>query len=334
MRLVPQGWFSARLKFGKTSAIALVAAGLCALISCIPKPLTPLRVATNVWPGYETLYLARSLGYYDNTPIRLVDYPSGTEEVRAYRNGEVEAAGISIDRALALAATDPDVRIIVVMDISHGGDAILGKPNLPNLAALKGKRVGVESTALGAFAIARALEKAGMSPKDVQIVSLQVSEHERAFKEGQVDAVVTFGPPRAKLLAAGAKVLFDSSQIPGEIVDVLIACESAIAHQQETLQNLVNGRFRALEYLEQNPQDAARRIAPRTGVTPEQFLDSLKGLRQPNLSENQRLLSQQDSALRLGVQRLAQIMVEKKLLPQAVNPVPLLDARFVQKAKW
>ncbi|HEY9807297.1 MAG TPA: hypothetical protein V6D04_12060, partial [Candidatus Obscuribacterales bacterium] len=64
----------------------------------------PLRVAVNLWPGYETLYLARSLGYYDNTPIQLVDLPSGAEEVRAFRNHNVEAAAVSLDQALVLAA--------------------------------------------------------------------------------------------------------------------------------------------------------------------------------------------------------------------------------------
>ncbi|TAF95963.1 MAG: nitrate ABC transporter [Oscillatoriales cyanobacterium] len=298
---------------------------LCTVIlaSCT-KAEAPLRVGANVWPGYETLYLARSLGYYDNTPIRLVDYPSGTEEVRAYRNGEIEAAGISIDQALVLAATNPDVKIVVVMDFSNGGDVILGKPEIPNLQGLKNRPVGVESTALGAFIITRALEQKGMSPKDIKIVSLGVSEHERAFKDGKVDAVVTFGYARTKLLAVGAKQLFDSSQIPGEIVDVLIVRDDVINKQPKALQALVDGRFRALDYLTKNPQDAASRIAPRTGVTPEQFLESLKGLSSPSLQENQKLLGKTDPSLLNGVKRLSQVMLENKLLPKAVNPAPLV----------
>jgi NitT/TauT family transport system substrate-binding protein len=277
--------------------------------------------------------LARSLGYYDNTPIRLVDYPSGTEEVRAYRNGEIEAAGISIDQALVLAATNPDVKIVVVMDFSNGGDVILGKPEIPNLQGLKNRPVGVESTALGAFIITRALEQKSMSPKDIKIVSLGVSEHERAFKDGKVDAVVTFGSTRTKLLAAGAKLLFDSSQIPGEIVDVLIVREEVINKQPKALQALVDGRFRALDYLTKNPQDAAIRMAPRTGVTPEQFLESLKGLSSPNLEENQKLLGKTDPSLLNGVKRLSQVMLENKLLPKAVDSAPLLDERLVKNVK-
>lgn len=304
-----------------------------ALTSCPSPPPQTLRIGSNLWPGYETLYLARNLGYYDNKPIQLVDYPSGTEEVRAYRNGEIEGAGLSIDQALILAATQGNIRIIAVMDVSNGGDVILGRPGIANIKALKGKRVGVESTALGAFFIARALEKNGMTPKDIQIVSLQLTEHERAYKEGKVDAIVTFGPPKAKLLAAGAKLLFDSSQIPGEIVDTLVVRTDAIAKSADTIQALVNGRFRALDYLEKHPQDSAQRIAPRTQVTPEQIQAAFKGLKQPNLADNQRLLDQSDPALINGMRRLVEIMLEEGLLPKAIDPATILDDRFIKNAK-
>jgi NitT/TauT family transport system substrate-binding protein len=308
-------WIKLLLKLKKSFTLGIATVTLCiAILASCTKAEPPLRVGTNVWPGFETLYLARSLGYYDRTPIRLVDYPSGTEEVRAYRNGEIEVAGLSMDETLALAATNPDVKIVVVMDFSNGGDVILGKPELQNLQGLKGRPVG-------------------MSPQDIKIVSLGVSEHERAFKTGKVDAVVTFGAARTKLLAAGAKLLFDSSQIPGEIVDVLIVREEVINQQSKALQALVDGRFRALDYLSKNPQDAASRMALRTGVTPEQFLESLKGLSSPNLQENQKLLAKTDPSLLNGVKRLSQVMLENKLLPKAVNLAPLFEDKLVKNGK-
>lgn len=307
--------------------------GLAVLLSCGKAPPPPLRVAVNLWPGYETLYLARSLGYYNDTPIQLVDLPSGTEEVRAFRNRNVEVAAVSLDQALVLAATDPEIRIITVMDFSEGGDVILAKPEISTLKALKGKRVGVEASALGAYIITRALEQNGLSAQEIQVVSLGLSEQERAFNNGRVDAVVTFGPVRSKLLMTGAKQLFDSSQIPGEIVDVLVVREETIASERDVLQVLVNGRFQALNYLAKNPQDAARRIAPRTGVVPNQFLESLEGLRSPSLLENQKLLGKVDPALLQSAQRLVRVMMANKLLSQAVDPAPLLDDRLVQRAR-
>lgn len=320
------------MKLIKTFIISLATVLLLEFVfaSCVKEAPPPLRVGTNIWPGYESLYLARNLGYYDNTSIRLVDYPSSSEIIRAYRNGDLEVVAITMDETLSLVETQPNIRVVLITDVSNGADVILGKPEIQSLKDLKGRRVGLESTALGAFVITRALEQVDLSPKDVQIVSLGVSEHERAFKQGTVDAVVTFEPVRSNLLKSGAKLLFDSTQIPGEIVDVLVVRKELLTSQLNSLKVLISGWSRALDYLKQNPQDAARRIAPRTGITPEQFLKSLKGLRIPDIQENQKLLGKTDTSLLNAVRRLSEVMKENKLLQPAVVSTPLLDERLVK----
>ena len=86
---------------------------------------------------------------------------------------------------------------------------------------LKGKSVAVESGALGAFVLSRALALNGMQASDVNVVHLESNEQPSAFEKGQVDGAVTFDPYRVQFLRAGASTLFDSTQIPGEIVDLL-----------------------------------------------------------------------------------------------------------------
>ncbi|MGD2181728.1 ABC transporter substrate-binding protein [Lusitaniella coriacea] len=303
---------------------------LSLLTSCNTAPASPLRVAINPWPGYETLYLARSLGHYENTPIELIDFPSAAEEMRAYRNGNVEAMASTLDQALTLATTQSDVRIVTIMDFSEGGDVILAKPEILNLKALKGKRVGVEASALGAYTISRALELADLTPKDIEVVSLRLSEHERAFKDGEIDAVVTFGAARTRILETGAKQIFDSSQIPGEIVDTLVVRQSVLETQSEASQALVKGHFEAREYLKKHPQESAERVAPRTQITPEQFLESFEGLRSPDIQENQTLLGGENPLLLKTARRLVAIMMDNDLLSKPVDPANLLDDRLVK----
>jgi NitT/TauT family transport system substrate-binding protein len=297
------------------------------------KEQPPLRLGTVVWPSLENFYLARDLGYYKDTPIRLVDYPSASALMRAYRNGELEAATLTMDEVLLLATTEPNVRVALITDTSYGGDVILGKPEIKSLQDLKDRRVGVESTALGAFVLTRALGKVGMSSQEVKIISLEASEHEQAFRNGRVDAVVTYDPVRSKLLATGATLLFDSKQIPGEIVDVIAVPEPLITSQSDSLQALLKGWFNSLDYLQQHPQDAIARMAPREAVTAKQFQESLKGMLIPNLEENQKILGFADSAFKNGVQQLSKVMLDNKLLQKAVDPIPLLDGRLVKAIK-
>ncbi|MBW4506461.1 MAG: ABC transporter substrate-binding protein [Scytonematopsis contorta HA4267-MV1] len=301
------------------------------LTGCIQKPPDHLRVGFLVWPGYESLYLARDLGYYQDSSIRLVDYPSASELIRAFRNRDLEAVTLTLYEALLVAETQPDARIVLIIDSSNGADVVLGKPEIKTLQGIKGKRLGVESGALGAFVVTRALEQVALKPKDVQIVSLGVSEHEKAYKQGNVDAVVTFEPTRSNLLAAGANLLFDSSQIPGEILDVLVVRQNLLSKRQSETQTLINGYFRALNYLKTNPQDAALRIAPREGVTPEQFLKSLEGIHLPELQENQNLLSKIDTVPLNRIKDVATFMVDNKLLNKYIDPTSLFDDSIIKK---
>jgi NitT/TauT family transport system substrate-binding protein len=287
-----------------------------------------------VWPGFECLYLARDLGYYKDTSIRLVEYNATSEITRAFRNRELEAIAYTVPEALSLVAAEPTLQAVLVTDISNGGDVIVAKPRIQDLPALKGRRVGMESSSgLGAYMITRALEQVKLSPKDVRIIPLEVSEHEQEFKKGTVDAVITYEPARSTLLAAGGKLLFDSSKIPNEIADILFVRGDLLTSQSANLQALIKGWFRALAYLKSNPQDAAHRIAPREGISPEQFLESLKGIHIPNIEENQKLLGKTDTSLLNAIKRLSKVMVENNLLEQAVEPTRLLNDELVKSVQ-
>ncbi|VXD17277.1 ABC transporter substrate-binding protein [Planktothrix paucivesiculata] len=306
----------------------LICIGLGILVSCFEQPTIPLLVGVNNWPGFAPLYLAEELGYYQNTSIDIVDYPSTTEVSNALRSGNLQAGGMSIDENLILAETFPEVRAIMLIDVSNGADVIIGKPELQTLADIKGKKVGVENTALGAYILSRALDKAGLSLQDITVVSLDFSEHEAGFKQGEVDAVVTFEPVRSNLLATGAKVLFDTTKIPGEVVDVLVVRQDTLETQSKDLEQLVRGWFMALDYLKKEPENAAKIMARRGGITAKEFLDSLKLLSFFTPTENQKLLSQTDPSMVNSANKLSKLMQEKKLLQSNIDFSSLLDARF------
>ncbi|MCT0206896.1 ABC transporter substrate-binding protein [Synechococcus sp. CS-1332] len=303
-----------------------------AITSCTGLSSAPLRIGANLWTGYETLFLAKDLGDLKGKPIQLIEYPSVTEVVRAYRNGEIDGAGLTVDEVIALTDTQADIRIIAILDFSDGGDVILARPGFSKLQDLKGKRIGMESTALGAFFLARALELNDMSPQDVTVVSLELSDHQAAYNDGRIDAVVTFGPARTNLLKAGATSLFDSSMIPGDIVDTLAISTKTIATNADHLQARVEARFKALDYFQKTPQDATRRMARRTQVKPEELLDAFSLLQQPSLKENVALLSQSNPALVESMQKLIQVMLNNGLISKNIDPATLLNPQFVERA--
>jgi NitT/TauT family transport system substrate-binding protein len=205
-------------------------------------------------------------------------------------------------------------RVILVVDVSHGADAVVGRRGMRGMRDLKGKRVAVEGGALGAFVLSRALAKNGMQPSDVKVVHLESNEQPSAFEKGEVDGAVTFDPYRDQLLRAGATTLFDSRQIPGEIVDLVAVRASVIERQPKAVDALLQGWLRATDYLEREPQDAARRMGIRQQTTGEQFLKALQGLHIPSRAENLRMLGGPEPQLVVSGRRLMALMLESKLL--------------------
>ena len=281
---------------------------------CMREPETALRIGTNVWIGSEPLYLARELGRLDPAVVQLVEYPSASEVLRAFRNQAIDGMVISLDELFGLVADGLQPRIILVVDVSHGADVVVGRRGMRTMQDLKGKSVAVESSALGAFVLSRALALNGMQASDVNVVHLESNEQPSAFEKGEVDGAVTFDPYRAQFLQAGAKTLFDSRQIPGEIVDLLAVRANVFAKQPKSTQALLAGWFDAIDYMKREPEDATRRMGIRQQSTGEQFLEALQGLYIPSREDNLRMLGGAAPELAVTGRRLMALMVDAKLL--------------------
>ncbi len=270
-----------------------------------------LQVGTNQWPGYEPLYLAKSKGFYPEN-LRVVLLPSASEVMRALRNEVIDVAGLTLDEALILASSGVDLKIFLVADISAGADVILARPELNSVAELKGRRVGVESTALGAFMLSRALQLSGLQASDVELVDLQVDQHEEAYLTDKVDAVVTFEPVRTRLLKAGARPIFDSRQLPEEIVDVLVIRTSVIETQRENLKALIDGWFKARDLLVENNHSAMVLAAKHQGISAAELSEALTGIELPARGKVSYLINEAELVNRaVPIQRWMQ---QKKLL--------------------
>lgn len=312
--------------------IALVTLTVATGWGCAREPQVPVRVGTHIWPGFEPLYLARTEGFYSPQSVRLVEYTTGSDGLRAFQAGAIDAMALTLDEALLLAETNPDMGVVLVVDTSVGGDAVLARPDISSLRALKGKRVGLETSALGAYVLARALRTVGMAPSDVQLVPLETMEQERAFKEGRVDAVVTYEPFRTRLLALGARQVFDSSQIPGEIVDVIIVRRSFADRNPEQVALLVQGWFKALDLIRTDRQRAVSSMAKRERLSAAEFEQAFQLLRLYDLAQNRALLTGPAPTLVPTAQRLGELMVANRLLERPPDLKRLIDGRFVEEA--
>lgn len=245
----------------------------------------------------------------------MVELTSASEVIHELRSGTLEGAALTLDESLTLLDDGFDLRVILIMDFSDGGDVLLAKPGIDSLEKLRGRRIAVETTAVGGIVLDSALRKGGLKPDDVEIVPCSIEEHVDRYPE--VDAVVTFETMRTKIKKLGAVTLFDSSEIPDRIVDVLVVKAEVAESHSRSLSRLLAGYFRAREHLAANPDDAAKRMAVRLGLSPEEMLTAYEGMRLPELDENRKILTG------------AQPPLERNLLQSLSGIGKLADGRFL-----
>lgn len=283
------------------------------VISGCDSPGPALRIGTNVWPGYEPLYLAREQGLYDHH-IKLVELPSASDVMDALRMGHLEGGALSLDEVLSLVQEGQDLVVVLVFSFSAGADVIMAHPDIKTLGDLRGKTIALETTAVGALMLKNAMEFAELQDDALHIRHIGLSDHLNAYKAGSIDAMITFEPFSSELAHAGAHVLFDSSAIKGQIVDVLAIRREVITQQPRPIQELIQGYFQARRMLRTTPAAALAIMNQRMRLPEDDVGKMFDGIELADIAENRRLLSGDPSPLSRHSDHLALIMVKQKLM--------------------
>lgn len=301
------------------AAAALVGTG------CSASSPQALRIGAHPWLGYELMFLARSRGFIQPEQVRLIEAPTASASLRALAAGTLEGAGLTLDEVLSARARGLMLTVVAVFDVSHGADVLLARSPLDSLAALKGRRIGVEQTATGALMLDAALTQGGVYPGDVTLVPLEFSAHESAYLSGRVDALVTFEPVRSLLLRQGARELFSSAQVPGLIVDVLAVRADVLPQQGDALRALVAGILRAQADWQRDPATCAALMAPRLRLQPAEVIQAFGLLNLPDAAANRQWLGGSPPQLLRAAERLLMVMHRAALLPVGADPLQAAD---------
>ncbi|HEX8822262.1 MAG TPA: ABC transporter substrate-binding protein [Archangium sp.] len=307
----------------RQSRLLAVVLLLCA--ACTPAPQAPLRVGTVPWPGYEPLFLARELGLFPAQRVHLVEYVTSAQSVRAFRNGAIDAIAASLEEALLFDELGHEPRVVLVFDASHGADCLMTRPEVAGLSALKGRRVGSEDSMLGLYMLNRALQETGLRREDVRLEFSPLETHVEAYQRGELDAVVTYEPYCQQLADVGARRLFDSKNIPGEVVDVLVVRQSVLEAHPEQVDALLRGWFAALAWTREHPQEGVRRMARRLDLDAGRFQETLSGLQLMGEHEQHAQLTGPRPRLYDSIERLGELLRHHQLLRKQPEASRLLD---------
>lgn len=153
----------------------------------------------------------------------------------------------NMDALTIPAAGGVDSTALIVGDYSNGNDGILIK-GTNSLTALKGKPINLVQLSVSHYLLARALEKNGMSEKDIKVVNTADADLVAAFGTSDVQAIVTWNPLLAEAKKQpGSQLAFSSAQIPGEILDLLVVNTATLKKHPELGKALTGAWYETLQ---------------------------------------------------------------------------------------
>ncbi|MEN0614492.1 ABC transporter substrate-binding protein [Klebsiella indica] len=202
-----------------------------------------LRIADQKGGMRSQLEAANAL---QNLPydIKWSEFPAAAPLAEALNAGAVDAGIIGDAPLLFALANGAPVKAIAVDKSNPAGTAVLVSPGSPlkNAADLKGKRIATGKGSIGHFVALKALEQAGISPKDVQWVFLGPVDAKVALLSGSVDAWATWEPYTTQLVKTGAGQILVTGKglLPGNTF--LAATNDALKDPQKhaALQDYLN----------------------------------------------------------------------------------------------
>lgn len=205
--------------------------------------------------------------------IDLVQINDYIEAINLYTAGRFDGATMAnMDLLTIPAAGGVDTTALITGDFSNGNDAVVLK-NRDRLEDIKGLDVYLLELSVSHYTLARALDSVGLSERDVRVVNTSDSDIVTVFRDDSVQAATLWNPQLSEVMRdPDAVKVFDSTEIPGEILDIMAVNTEVLAENPELGKALTGAWFEAMEIIfgdDEAAQEAKEFMAEAAGTNVE-----------------------------------------------------------------
>ncbi len=261
----------------------IIAITLLGLMSINVFAADKYRVAWSHYTGWEPWGYAADNGivkkwadkYGIEIEVTLInDY---IESINLYTAGQFDAVTLTNMDALTIPAVGGvDSTAIIVGDFSNGNDGLVAK-NANSIKDLKDRQIRLVMLSVSHYMLSRALDMNNMKEKEVKLVNTSDADIASIFISEKDGAAVTWNPPLQQARnAKGAKLIFDSSKIPGEIIDMLLVKTDADEKLKKALTGAWYETMQIMNGKGKERDDAIAYMAKLSGATVPEFEAQLK----------------------------------------------------------
>ena len=241
------------------SFAAAFAIGLCTITAASAEPKKEFNIAWTIYVGWmpwpyaaETGIVKKWADKYGIT-INVTQINDYVESINQYTAGKFDGVTLTNMDALTIpAAGGVDTSAIIMGDFSNGNDGVVLK-NAKILSDIKGRRINIVELSVSHYLLARGLASVRLREKDIKTINTSDADIVAAFGAPATTAIVTWKPQLSEVLSApNAQLVFDSSKIPGEILDLMVVKTDVLNANPKLGKALVGAWYETLALMFKN----------------------------------------------------------------------------------
>ena len=197
------------------------------------------------------------------------EFASGLPLLEALNVGAIDVSADVADTVPVFAlAAGAQLTYIAQEAPSPSAQAIVVKAgsNIKTLADLRGKRIGFAKAAGAHYLLIAALEKAGLSLKDIQLSYLAPADGRAAFEREAIDAWVIWDPFLAAVQRQSQVRILSDGRGLADYQRYYLASTPFAKARPDVVKLIVDSLLETGKWVKQAPQDAARLLAPVWGL--------------------------------------------------------------------
>ncbi|WP_380178576.1 sulfonate ABC transporter substrate-binding protein [Kalamiella sp. sgz302252] len=200
--------------------------------------------------------------------VRWVEFPAGPQMLEGLNVGSIDLAATGDAPPAFAQAARADLVYLGHSPANPKTEAIVVPQDsaIKTVADLKGKRVALNKGSDVNYLLIAALEKAGLSYKDITPVYLPPADARAAFQRGAVDAWVIWDPYLAEVETnAKARQVQNAEGLVPHYTFYLASRKFAEAHPQ-TAEKVLTELGTLSDWANKNPEETAKILSTSTGL--------------------------------------------------------------------